>query len=75
MKWTEIQRWAKDQGYTVGREKVAPRQYLYSWSKDDVTGEECTVRSFAKAVFNHLSNNRWLEHQENYVAPIKEFKI
>ncbi len=75
MKWTEISKWAKSLDYKVDREKIAPKQYKYTWSKGEDSGEEDHVYTTAKAIFNHHTNNRWVDHQNNYVAPIKEFKI
>jgi hypothetical protein len=75
MKWTEISKWAKSLDYKVSREKIEPKVYKYTWSKDTSGGEEDHVRDLAVTIFNHHTNNRWVDHQNNYVAPIKEFKI
>lgn len=75
MKWTEISKWAKSRGYKVDREKLAPKTYLYKWSKDGVSGEEHHLFDLAKAIFNHLSEGIWIEYQNNYVRPIKEFTL
>jgi len=75
MKWTEISKWAKGWGYKVDREKLAPKTYLYKWSKDDSSGEEHHVSTLATSIFNHMTNNKWLEYQRTYVKPIKEFRL
>ncbi len=78
MNWTNIKRWAKDQGYTCVREKTTnsanPNQYDYYWAANDdvaVTGLAFSISSLAKDVFNHMTDNRHLEHQENYEPEIK----
>ena len=74
MKYSEISKWAKTQGYKVDREKLAPKTYLYTWEKDGDSGEEHHVSDLATAIFNHMTDNRWLEYQQNYVPPQKEVK-
>ena len=74
MKYSEISKWAKDQGYTVDREKLAPKTYLYTWEKDGDSGEEHHVFDLAKAIFNHLSDYKHVTYQENYVKPEKEVR-
>lgn len=75
MKWSEVSKWAKSHGYKVGREKLAPKTYLYTWSKDDAGGTENHVTDLATSIFNHLSKGVWIEYQKNYVRPIKEFSL
>jgi len=75
MKWTEISKWAKSLDYKVDREKLAPREYKYFWSKGDSDGVEYHVYDTAKVIFNHHTNNRWVEHQNNYVRPPKIYTI
>lgn len=74
MKWTEIKKWASNQGYTVDREKTAPRTYLYTWSKDDSSGTEHHVSDLAKSIFNHLTDNKWIGYQEAYTTPEPDFE-
>ena len=74
MKWTEIQRWAKDKGYNVDREKLAPKKYLYTWSKDDCSGTEHHVSDLATSIFNHLTDNKWLDYQKAYTTPEPDYE-
>ena len=74
MKWTLISKWANDHGYKVDREKLAPKEYHYTWSKDTDGGEAFHVRDLAIAVFNHLTDGRWIEYQQNYTPPEQEIK-
>ncbi len=69
---TEIKRWAKTFGYSIikdkgDEEKDEPTQYY--WSKNDdvnVTGVAPSVSKVAKAIFNHISEDKWLDHQKEY---------
>lgn len=78
-KISEIKRWAKDWGYTIIKEKDdSINGASYYWSKDDdpaVTGVALSVSKVAIAVFNHLSDNKWLEHQEEYKKNQEETKF
>lgn len=63
----EIKKWAKDKGYSIIKDKGEPTQYY--WAKIDdpnVTGVAPSVSKVAKAVFNHMTNNAWLDHQNEY---------
>lgn len=69
---SEIKKWAKSWGYSIikdkgDEEKNEPVQYY--WSKDDdinATGVAPSVSKAAKAIFNHLTDNKWLDHQKEY---------
>jgi hypothetical protein len=69
---SEIKKWAKAQGYTIikdkgDEEKDEPVQYY--WSKDNdinATGVAPSVSKVAKAIFNHITEYRWIDHQNAY---------
>lgn len=65
MLWSEIKRWAKEMGYhsvkTGGK---------YHWHKlDDISinGIESSISKLSKAIFNHITNNKWVDHQANFI--------
>lgn len=70
-KITEIKSWAKTWGYSILKEKDdSLNGASYYWSKNDdpnITGVELSVSKVTKAIFNHLTENKWVEHQQNYV--------
>jgi hypothetical protein len=70
-KITEIKSWAKNFGYSIIKEKDdSENGASYYWCKDSdptVTGIALSVSKVAKAIFNHHTNNQWLDHQENYI--------
>jgi len=80
MKWSFIKSWAKDKGYKVYREKsdIESNPYNYVWKqelRDEVgipakgLGEGTTnsLSKLATEIYNHLTSNRFLEHQEEYI--------
>lgn len=71
-KITEIKSWAKSLGYSIIKEKDdSENGASYYWCKDSdpaATGVALSVSKVAKAIFNHHTNNEWLDHQENYIA-------
>lgn len=68
MLWSEIKRWAKDHGYDTLKDKDDNQYY---WAKLDdnntnASGVTTSVSKLATAIFNHLTDNKWVEHQTQY---------
>lgn len=68
MLWKEIKTWAKNKGYDTIKDK---EDGLYYWAKigsDDpnASGVAKSVSKLATAIYNHLTDNKWLEHQREY---------
>jgi hypothetical protein len=78
-KITEIKRWAKDHGYSIIKEKDdSVNGASYYWCKDtdpNVTGVALSVSKVATAIFNDLSENRWLDHQKQFQENKEEAKF
>lgn len=72
MKISEIKKWAKEKGYVVTKEKGDEEKdepAIYRWHKIDdpsVCGTAPSVSKVATAVFNHLTDNEWVEYQKEY---------
>jgi len=73
MKWSFIKSWAKEHGYTSFREKTDrvdnPNEYDYYWGRDDdpsVTGCAISVSKLAWDIYNHMTDNKFVEYQERY---------
>jgi len=71
MNWTNIKRWAKDKGYKVGREKSGDESnpYNYEWKLlEDPTryGTTNSLSKMAMAIYNDITDNKHLAHQERY---------
>jgi hypothetical protein len=71
MKITEIKSWAKTWGYSIIKEKDdSINGASYYWAKNDdptTTGVSPSVSKVARDIFNHMTENKWVEHQQNYV--------
>lgn len=68
MLWTEIKKWAKTLGYETIKDKDDNKYY---WAKLDCTNPDSSgvapsVSKLAKQIYNHYSNNQWLDHQQEF---------
>jgi hypothetical protein len=69
---TEIKRWAKTFGYSIIKDKgdeEKGEKTQYYWSKDNdvnVTGVAPSVSKVATAIYNHITADKWIEHQQNF---------
>lgn len=71
MNWTNIKRWAKDKGYKVDREKSGDEAnpYNYEWKLLEDPERNGTTNSLSKmatAIYNHITDNKHVEHQKKY---------
>lgn len=69
-KITEVKTWAKRWGYSIIKEKDdSINGASYYWCKEDdpnVTGVALSVSKVATSIFNHITEDKWLEHQKQY---------
>jgi hypothetical protein len=68
MLWTEIRSWAKNLGYETIKDKDDNQYY---WAKLDdsdfnSSGVAPSVSKLARAIFNHHTNDKWIDHQKQY---------
>ena len=82
VKWSLIKSWAKENGYTSFREKTDrvdnPNEYDYDWGKADdpaVTGVAVSVSKLAKDIYNHMTDNKFVEHQLRYEEQLSQQDI
>lgn len=68
MQISEIKKWAKSKGYNVLKDKEDGKYYWAKLDNDTPTtsGVAASVSKVATAIFNHLTNNKWLDHQKEY---------
>jgi hypothetical protein len=67
MLWSEIKKWAKDKGYETLKEKDGDITSYY-WAKLDVpdaSGVSKSVSKLAWDIYNHMTNNQWVEFQKD----------
>lgn len=76
MLWSEIKRWAKDNGYeTIKQKDDSINGASYYWSKTDdpqASGVSLSVSKLAKDIFNSITDNKWIDHQSSYRAEIND---
>lgn len=69
-KITEIKSWAKTWGYSIIKEEDdSINGASYYWAKNDnpqVTGVALSVSKVATAIFNDITENKWIDHQKEY---------
>lgn len=69
-KINEIKSWAKKWGYSIVKEKDdSINGASYYWSKNDdpsASGVALSVSKVAKAIYNHMTQDQWAEHQKQY---------
>jgi hypothetical protein len=69
-KITEVKTWAKRWGYSIIKESDDTiNGASYYWCKDsdpNVTGVALSVSKVATAIYNNITDNKWLEHQNSY---------
>lgn len=68
MQFKEIKTWAKGLGYDIIKDKDDNKYY---WAKlgsidADNSGVTSSVSKLAKAIYNHHTNNQWLDHQKEF---------
>ena len=68
---TEIKSWAKIWGYSIIKDKDdSINGASYYWAKNDdptATGVSLSVSKVARDIYNHMTDNKWIDHQHNYV--------
>lgn len=68
MLWKEIKTWAKSKGYETIKDKDDNKYYWAKLASSDTnaSGVATSVSKLATAIFNHLTNNEWIDHQTKY---------
>lgn len=59
IKWSEIKKWAGE--HNLKPKKVGDE---YVWEENTYSD----VHELTIALFNHITNNKFIEHQKNYAA-------
>lgn len=74
---SEIKKWAKNLGYSAAKNKEDNKYYWKKSDSDSVDdcGVTTSISKLAKAIFNHRTNNKWIDHQEEYKKNLQPKKI
>lgn len=73
MMWKEIKSWAKQYGYNVIKGEDS-----YDWALDsdsNIKGSAPSVSKVAKSVFNHMTENKFVEYQNQYAIEQQDINI
>lgn len=62
MLWSEVKRWAKQQGYEVLKETDG--YYWASISSIECSGVSKSVSKLARDIFNNINQDQFIEHQK-----------
>ena len=68
MLWKDIRTWSKSKGYETIKDKDDGQYY---WAKLDSSnpndsGVARSVSKLATQIYNHMTHNKWVEHQTEY---------
>lgn len=68
MLWKEIKSWSKSKGYETVKDKDDNQYYWAKLDSNDpnASGVAPSVSKLATAIFNHLTENKWVDHQKKY---------
>lgn len=68
MIWKEVKTWSTNNGYKVDRQKIdeTKNKYEYTWSKNDRAGVEYSTSDLVKTIYNELTSNKFVDHQNTY---------
>lgn len=74
---SEIKKWAKGLGYDTIKDKDDGKYY---WSKSGLNSPDCSgvatsVSKLAKAIYNHYTDNKWIDHQAEFLNNLQIKKI
>lgn len=80
MLWKEVKSWAKENGYKTDRKKIegSENSYIYTWLKIDdesINGTSTSVSKLAFALYNLMTDNKYVEYQEEYKLKISQTDI
>lgn len=66
MNFTLLKQWATSHGYEVLKEK-GTEVCLWTVKEDpSVTGIADTLRDTATQIYNHITNDKWVDYQNEY---------
>lgn len=69
MKFTDIRKWAKEQGFIVRKQEddsINGASYYWNKNDDSISGVSISVSKLARDIYNIISDNKWLDHQNTY---------
>jgi hypothetical protein len=78
MLWSEVKKWAKENGYEVIKEKDdSVNGASYYWadlSNTEISGVSLSVSKLARDIYNSITSNQWIDHQAQYQIKLSEME-
>lgn len=74
---SEIKKWAKDHGFEIVKQKddsVNGSSYYWSNSTTNASGVSQSVSKVARDIFNVMTNNKWISHQQDFQEKLESEK-
>lgn len=75
MLWKEVKSWAKSRGYETLKDKDDNQYYWAKLDDPDASGVAKSVSKLALAIYNHMTDNKWLDHQKQFLDKKEETKF
>lgn len=75
MLWTEVRSWAKKFGYETIKDKEDNQYYWAKLDDPNASGVAKSVSKLALAIYNHMTDNKWLDHQKQFLEKKEETKF
>jgi hypothetical protein len=76
MLWSEVRKWAKENGYEVIKEKddsVNGASYYWAdMTNTQISGVSLSVSKLARDIYNSLTNNEWVDHQAQFQIKLSQ---
>ena len=70
MKFTDVRKWAKEQGFSVRKEEDnsinGASYYWANLENPNINGVSLSVSKLARDIFNHINSNKYVDHQIKY---------
>lgn len=74
MLWKETKSWAKNKGYETLKDKDDNQYYWAKLDSNDpnASGVAPSVSKLARAIFNHITDNKWVDYQKEYQTNLEK---
>jgi len=76
MLWSEVKKWAKENGYEVVKEKDdsvnGASYYWANMTNTSLSGVSLSVSKLARDIYNSITSNEWVEHQTQFQIKLSE---
>ena len=77
MLWKDIKTWSKSKGYETIKDKDDGQYYWAKLDSNDSndSGVARSVSKLATQIYNHMTDNKWADHQTQYKENLELKKV